>query len=100
MTQYLATFVKDADARLDYSIAWSKWLASGDTISTVAWAIESGDGALTIGTGSYVPSVTGSTSTVWLEGGTVDTDYAVRARVTTTAGRIDDRTLLVRIRAR
>jgi len=96
----IATYIKDPQARLDYSITWSAWLATGDTVSSVAWAIESGDGALTIGSGSYAPSVAGAVSTVWLEGGTVDTDYTVRARVTTAAGRIDDRTMLVRIRSR
>lgn len=96
----IATHVKDPDARLDYSISWSAWLATGDTVSTVAWAIETGDGALTIGSGAYAPSVSGAVSTVWLEAGTLDTDYSVRARVTTAAGRIDDRTMLVRIRAR
>lgn len=96
----VAAFEKDPDARLDYLIQWSAWLASGDSIASVTWSVTSGDGALLVCSGSYAPSVSGTTSTVWLEGGTVGVDYAVRARITTTLGRIDDRTLIIRVRAR
>lgn len=92
----LVTFVKDPDARLDYTIRWSAWLATGDTIASVDWAVTTGD--VTIGSGAYAPSVSGTSSTVWIEGGT--TMSTVRARITTTAGRIDDRSITVRIQER
>lgn len=96
----LAVFTKDPDARLDYTIKWAAWLPSGDTIASVSWAVSGGDGLLTVGSGLYAPTVSGSSATVWLESGTAGMDYAVRARITTTAGRIDDRSVTVRVRER
>lgn len=81
------TFVKDPAARLDYAVDWSAWLPEGDTVAAAEWL----PGGLTVdGT-----SLAGAVATVWLTGGTPGVTYRVTCRVTTTAGRIDDRTMRI-----
>ena len=81
--------VKDPNATLDYKLDWSAWLTT-DTISTVTW---------TVPTGITQTAATNTTTsaTIWLSGGTVGTRYTVVCRITTTAGRIDERSLLVSV---
>lgn len=83
MPQYL----KDPDAVLDFVVDWSDWLVAGDSIVESEWISE--------GLTTATPSLDGAKATVWLSGGTVGTTYKVTNRVTTSAGRIDDRTLEV-----
>lgn len=82
---YSAT--KDPNATLDYRINWAEWLDT-DTIATVAWTVPAG---LT----QTAATNTTTSATIWLSGGTVGTRYAVACRITTTAGRIDDRTIRI-----
>ncbi len=86
----MATFTttKDPDAELDYTIDWSQWLVSGDTISTSTWTVPAG---LTQGTNGT--SNTTTTATIWITGGTVATPYDLRNRIVTAGGRTDDRTI-------
>lgn len=77
---------QDPDAVLDWQLDLTDWL-EGDTIQS---ATVDG-GGLTVGN-----VVTTDTSiTVWLSGGTAGTNYTVRIRFTTTAGRTDDRSITV-----
>jgi hypothetical protein len=104
---------KDPNAILDYLFDWaaltnarrgaqSDWLGSGDTLSAISVSADSG---LTVGdgiNGAAAPAITdaGTSVTVWLLGGTAGTTYDVRCRVTTVAGRTDDRTLRVQVMER
>lgn len=88
-------FTKDPDSRLDYQLNYYSWL-NGDSISTSTWIIGSG---ITQSTGSYVPVYTGTTATIWLEGGTTDTNYDITNRITTAAGRIYDYSFIIRVMA-
>jgi len=92
MTEY----TKDPDAKLDYSKDWASWLA-GDTIATSDWTITGPDNSL-IKSVSPAPSNSTTKATVWLEGGTDGAVYTVRNRITTAAGRIEDATILIRIK--
>ncbi len=96
---YLATFTKDPNAKLDYSVDWSTWLPAGDSISTAAWTVAGPDASLVVA-GSPAPSHASGVATVWLEGGTAGNNYRATCRVTTTAGRIDDRTIELQVRER
>jgi len=87
-------FKKDPDATLDYQINWSDWLDT-DTISASSWIVPTG---LTEGTGALAGSFTDTVTTVWLSSGVVATVYSVVNRITTTAGRIDDRTIKITIK--
>jgi hypothetical protein len=86
------TATKDPNSTLDYTINWSSWLTT-DTISTVAWTVET-DITQT------ATSNTTTTATIWLSGGEAGTEYTVTCRVTTTAGRIDERSIAIRVAQR
>jgi hypothetical protein len=86
----LKKFVKDPNARLDYTIDWSAWLApNGDTISNAVVASST--------TGITPQSTTWTTTqtTTWVTGGTAGTSYNITVRITTTGGRQDDRTITI-----
>ena len=85
-------FTKDPDAVLDYLIDWTRWLAS-DKIATSAWIVPSG---LT----NVGDSKAATTATVWLAGGTAGQSYTVTNRITTTGGRTEDRSIIIRIEER
>lgn len=85
--------VKDPNAKLDYGFDWSAWL-DGDTISASSWTVPTG---LTQSV-SPAPSFSATTTTIWLEGGTAGEKYSVSNHITTTAGRQDDRTIVVSVK--
>lgn len=83
----ISEYTKDPAAVLDYGIDWSAWLDT-DAISTSTWTVPSG-----ITQDSSTSDTT--TTTVWLSGGTVGQSYLVTNRITTTAGRTDERTIRI-----
>lgn len=89
----MKTYPKDVEALLDFGWNWADWLASGETIASKT---------VTVSDGITVDSLedTDSTVTVWLTGGTAGEKYEVACRITTSAGRIDERTFLVSVRNR
>ena len=86
------TFTKDPDAVLDYLVDWSSWLGS-DTIATSTWVVPSG-----ITKDSDTNTTT--TATIWLSGGDDEANYEIVNRITTAAGREDDRTITVKVRSK
>ncbi len=103
MTQ---VFVQDPQAKLDYQWDWFNpapgqtvgWLAVGETISTFTVAALPAD--LVIGngtTGGPAPSQASGKVTAWLSGGVAGTRYAITCHITTSAGRVDDRTIWLNI---
>lgn len=86
------TFTKDPNAVLDYSIDWARWLA-GDQIAASEWIVASG---LT----KMADSKTATSATVWLSGGTAGQSYIVTNRITTAAGRTEDRSFTIRVEER
>ena len=85
-------FTKDPDAVLDYVWDWSSWLAGGETISTSVFTVTAG---ITVNSTSN----TTTTATVWLSGGTNGV-YTVANKITTSAGRTDERSLTIRVQNR
>jgi len=83
-------FTKDSAATLDYTFDFTAWLGT-DTIASAV---------VTTPTGLTEASETNTTTkvTVWLSGGTVGQSYTVTCRITTVAGRVDERSLLIRVR--
>lgn len=74
---------KDPASILPYTVDWSQWLATGDTIATSAWVI------LPVGTTvaeAYSPTNDDTTATVWLEGGTPIGTANVTNTITTVGG--------------
>ena len=92
--------VKDPDAVLDYEFNWNPtpdgdnepWLQTGETISSYVLTAE----GITID----ADSESGGKVTVWLSGGTAGTAATIACRITTSAGRTDERTASIRIRNR
>ena len=102
----MATFTKDPDAMLDWYFDWaalsngtgeSDWLAGGESITEAAVTVAP-TGGLTAGEPAVVNG--GTAVQVWLSGGVAGQRYSVACRVTTSAGRIDERTAQVNVRQR
>lgn len=92
------SITKDYNAKLDYTFDWSLWLTGiSDTIVSELTSI-AGDGVATIG--SPVTTNTSTSVTVWVTGGTVGQQYLVTCKITTTGGRIDERTIAINVRDR
>jgi hypothetical protein len=91
------TIVKDPNATLDYSWDWSAWLADStpdDTISSFQIIVASG--TVTIGSTGHLNGVV----TAMISGGAAGEKAAVTCRITTNGGRIDDRTIYLKIKER
>jgi len=80
------SFIKDPNAVLDYSIDWSSWLATGETITVSTWTVSIG---ITVDSNNF----SGTDTVVWLSGGTAGSDYEGTNHITTSVGREDDRTI-------
>lgn len=82
--------VKDSDSVLDFEFNWELWLGNLETISSYE---------ITASPGITVDSDTSSntTVTVWLSGGTAMQPYTVACRITTNQGRVDERTMTIRV---
>lgn len=86
-------WVKDPNAVLDWVFDWSQWLALGETISSISVFATAG---LTINSSTH----TTTQATAWISGGNVGRLYQLTARITTSAGRTDDRSISIRVRTR
>jgi hypothetical protein len=100
----MSKFIKDPNAVLDFKFDFaaltngsgtSNWLATGETISTATVTADTG---LTVDSSSITD--TSTSVTVWLSGGTANTDYDVLCRIVTSASRTDDRTMVIKVRQR
>jgi len=82
--------LKDPSAVLDWAFDWTDWLATGETIT---------DHTITADTGITVDSSTelDGKVTVWLSGGTAGINYKVACKITSTAGRTDERTIWIKV---
>lgn len=81
---------KDPDATLDYQIDWGDWLVTGDSIVGSAWSVS----------GATIEDDTqfaDTSATVWVSGGTVGMPIYLTNTITTSEGRIDQRTLVVQV---
>lgn len=87
----MATYKKDPNATLDYTVDWGPWLTPLlDTITTATWLPEAG---LTVVSSSN----TDTTATAFVSGGTLETTPLLTCRITTAGGRTDDRSLTLKI---
>lgn len=88
----MARYLKDPDAVLDYKVDYSSWLADGETISTATVTVDAG---ITKDSSSVTDSNTSVTA--WLSGGTAGDNYKVTYHITTSDGREDDRTIVIKV---
>jgi hypothetical protein len=89
---------KDPQAVLDYDLDWAEWLTSypGDTLSSATWSTPSPVTSPPLIASS--PYLAGSKSVVWLSGGLAGSTYTTTCTIYTTGGRIDERTVTVKVR--
>lgn len=88
-------WIKDPDATLDWVFDWATWLRSGETIATSTWTVSAG--IVLESSGIYAPTNTVSTATAWLSGGSPGEPYILSNKVTTNQGRIDERSITIRV---
>lgn len=86
-------FIKDPSAILDYSIDWQYWLSTGDQIESSYWTVP--DGIVEVSS-----SYTATAATVWLSGGSVNTDYTIVNTISTSGSRWDQRSIIICVRDR
>ncbi len=86
----LTHFTKDPDGIIDYTVRWTSWLPSGDTISSSSWTVPPG-----------IVKVSESNDTVdaviFLASGTVGVIYPVTNRIVTAGSRQNDQTISILI---
>jgi hypothetical protein len=85
-------FTKDPDARLDWKFDYDLWLEAEESILSAEILTE----GVTVDDRDVQPR----SVKVWLVGGTAGVTAQVTCRITTILGRIDDRTIRIRIRER
>lgn len=93
----MTLMLKDPDAVLDYMIDWGAEYLGDDQIAESGWSVapDEADG-LSISASSF----DGTTATVTVGGGEAGKLYRLVNRVTLGSGRVDDRSLTVRVEAR
>lgn len=89
----MTEFRKDPSAVLDYAWDWTGWLAASETITTAVITTE-------IGLTKDSQSIAAGVVTAWLSGGTAGENYDVACLITTNQGRVDERTLRIRVTQR
>ena len=88
------TYLKDSAAVLDFVFDWSDWLATDETISSQMVTVPTG---ITLGVAPKAPSQAAGKVTFWLSGGTVGVSYVIQCTIVTSAGRTDNRKMIVRV---
>lgn len=94
----MSFLLKDPDAVLDYTIDWgADYLASDELLAASEWSvIPDEQGGITVEGNDF----DASTSTVKAGGGIAGRIYRLVNRVTTAAGRIDERSIVLRVEDR
>jgi hypothetical protein len=91
--------LQDPNERLDWTRDWSDWLPEGDSLDSSEWIVvfEDDDPAPLeiMDEVGFEATFDETTSTVWLQGGTLGTSYEVTNRITTVQGRIKDETMVI-----
>jgi hypothetical protein len=81
---------KDPYAVLDYSLDWTNWMPSGDTISAITVTADSG---ITIDSSTNTSYI----ATAYISGGTAGNIYNIEYKITTTNGLKDSRNFRIKV---
>lgn len=94
----MSFLLKDPNAVLDYTVDWgAEYLAAGELLAASEWSVAPNEtGGVTVA-GSDLDA---STSTVKAAGGIAGRLYSLVNRITTGAGRIDERSIVIRVEDR
>ncbi len=90
-------YLKDPGASIDYSFDWNAGYLSGQTVATSAWSVVPGeaDGVRVVSASSTLRQ-TGAL----VAGGVAGRVYRLTNLVTLSDGRVDERTLVLRVEGR
>lgn len=89
--------LKHPDATLDYAVDWGADYLSGEALATSEWSVEpDGPGGVAIATSTFDLLV----ATVTVSGGATGDIYRLTNHVTTTDGRDDSRSIMLRVEKR
>lgn len=94
----MASFVKDPEEVLDYTLDWSEYLPAGDTVASATWTVP--DGITESTAPGHQHNVNGARTTIWLAGGSEPKDYLITCRIVSAQGRQADRTFEIAVRSR
>jgi hypothetical protein len=83
-------YVKDPDAVLDYIFDWMEWLSTSEVIVNSVMTVSPG---LTLDSSNN----TNTQATAWVSGGTPGIPYLLSNKITTNQGRIDERSITIRV---
>lgn len=87
--EYVATYAHGSGETLDYAIDWSPVLAAeGDTYLSVAW---SATGGPTLGSSTFASGK----ASIWVAGGGLGDVYVLTCTLTTTLGRVHERSMRI-----
>ncbi len=90
-------FVKDPSATVDYGIDWGAgYLSENEAINNSSWDIfpKEEDGDLMV---HNVPDFSGTQTSIFIKGGIIRKIYRLTNRIITSAGRSDERTIIIKI---
>lgn len=86
----LTHFTKDPDGIIDYTVRWTSWLPSGDTILSSSWIVPAGIVKVS-------EANTAIDAVIFLASGTVGQICEVTNRIVTAGGRQNDQTISILI---
>ena len=81
-------FLKDPSDTIDYGMDWNQFLPPTDALTNSEWVVPSG---ITMTRHRF----SARAAYIWLAGGTVDTTYVLTNRITSSEGRIVERSLAI-----
>lgn len=84
---------KDPNDKLDYTVDWSAALTEADNIVASEWTVPEDFTATNI-------SFDDTKTIVWLAGGIDGKKYTLTNKVTTFAGRVIERSILIKVKSR
>lgn len=89
--------LKHPEATLDYTVDWGSDYLLGEALATSDWAVEPGEAGGAVVASSRFDLLT---STVTVGGGVTGHLYRLTNHVTTTSGRDDSRSIMLRVEKR
>lgn len=93
----MSFYLKDPLSRVDYAIDWAPGFLGDQTIAQSAWSVTPAEaGGIALDTASFAPTRAVAT----LTGGVAGHVYSVTNLVTLSDGRIDRRSITLRVEAR
>ena len=94
----MTLLLKDPQAVLDYAIDWgAEYLGEGDALADSSWSVDPSEaGGISVVSSSFGDR----TATVQAGGGVAGKLYRLENRVVTQSGRIDERSIVLRVEQR